>query len=85
MQRISLRFYFDYVSPNAYLAWTQLPRLIATHDVEIEPIPVLFAALLDTCGQKGPAEIPFAKKTSRPGQAYVPVLGAPETNKRPVQ
>ncbi len=23
----TIRFYFDYESPNAYLAWTQLPSL----------------------------------------------------------
>ena len=25
-----IRFYFDYISPNAYLAWTQLPALART-------------------------------------------------------
>jgi 2-hydroxychromene-2-carboxylate isomerase len=54
----SLRFYFDYISPNAYLAWTQLPALAARHDVTIVPIPVLFAALLAAHGQLGPAETP---------------------------
>lgn len=53
-----LKFYFDYISPNAYLAWRQIPRLVARRNVEIEPIPVLFSALLDAHGQRGPAEIP---------------------------
>lgn len=58
MQKVGLKFYFDYVSPNAYLAWMQLPKLIAGRGIEVEPVPVLFAALLDAHGQRGPAEIP---------------------------
>lgn len=53
-----LRFYFDYISHNAYLAWVSLPALAARHDLEVEPVPVLFAGLLDAHGQLGPAEIP---------------------------
>ena len=53
-----LRFYFDYISSNAYLAWTQLPKLAEQYGVAIEPVPVLFAGLLEAHGQLGPAEIP---------------------------
>src|SRR5262245_42986785 len=53
-----LRFYFDYVSPNAYLAWTQLPALAERYGVAIEPVPVLFAGLLEASRQLGPAETP---------------------------
>ena len=53
-----MRFYFDYISSNAYLAWTQLPKLTAQHGVAVEPVPVLFAGLLEAGGQLGPAEIP---------------------------
>jgi 2-hydroxychromene-2-carboxylate isomerase len=52
-----LRFYFDYLSTNAYVAWTQLPKLSSQFGVEIEPIPVLFAGLLEAHGQLGPAEV----------------------------
>jgi 2-hydroxychromene-2-carboxylate isomerase len=52
-----IRFYFDYESPNAYLAWTQLPQLAERHECTIDPIPVLYAALLDAHGQLGPGEI----------------------------
>jgi 2-hydroxychromene-2-carboxylate isomerase len=38
-------FYFDYVSPNAYLAWRRLPELAARHEAAIEPVPVLFVGL----------------------------------------
>jgi 2-hydroxychromene-2-carboxylate isomerase len=53
------RWYFDYVSPYAYLQSTQLP-LLAEH-ARIEYRPVLFAGLLNHFGQKGPAEIPAKK------------------------
>lgn len=53
-----LRFYFDYISSNAYLAWLELPQLAAKYEVEIEPVPVLFAGLLEAHGQLGPAEVP---------------------------
>jgi 2-hydroxychromene-2-carboxylate isomerase len=46
-------WYFDFVSPFAYLHAAQL----ATLSCRIQPRPVLFAALLDHWGQKGPAEI----------------------------
>ncbi len=54
----TIRVCFDFLSPYAYLAWNALPALAARHGVEVEPVPVLFAALLDAWGQKGPAEIP---------------------------
>ena len=54
----TIRFYFDYISNNAYLAWTQLPALAAEFDCTIEPVPVLFAGLLAAHGQLGPAEVP---------------------------
>jgi 2-hydroxychromene-2-carboxylate isomerase len=54
----TIRFYFDYVSPNAYLAWTQLPEIAQRHAFVIEPVPVLFAGLLEAHGQLGPAEVP---------------------------
>lgn len=53
-----LRFHFDYVSSNAYLAWCALPPLRERFGVEIEPVPTLFAALLGAHDQLGPAEVP---------------------------
>jgi 2-hydroxychromene-2-carboxylate isomerase len=53
-----LELYFDFISPYAYLAWHELHALAARHEREVLPRPVLFAALLDANGQKGPAEIP---------------------------
>ena len=54
----ALRFYFDYISPNAYLAWTQLSELMARHNATVELVPVLFTGLLRAHKQMGPAEQP---------------------------
>ncbi len=54
----TIRFYFDYESPNAYLAWTQLPKLADRYGFTVHPVPVLYAALLDANGQLGPGEQP---------------------------
>jgi 2-hydroxychromene-2-carboxylate isomerase len=52
-----IRFYFDYISPNAYLAWTQLPALARRNGCQLDPVPVLFAGLLEAHRQLGPAEV----------------------------
>lgn len=57
MNRAPLRFFFDYVSPYAYLAWTQLPALAERHGRTVEPLPVLFAGVLNALGTTGPAEV----------------------------
>jgi 2-hydroxychromene-2-carboxylate isomerase len=53
-----IRFLFDYLSPYAYIAWTQVHALAERHGRQVEPVPVLLAALLGAYGHKGPAEIP---------------------------
>ncbi len=58
----TLHFYFDYVSPYAYLASRRLAAAMSKLDVVVEPVPVLFAALLDHFGHKGPAEIPSKRE-----------------------
>lgn len=50
------RWYFDVVSPFAYLQWQRLRRLLGPQG--IVPVPILFGAVLDALGQRGPAEIP---------------------------
>lgn len=50
------RWYFDFISPFAYLQWPKLRALLDEH--AITPVPILLAAVLDANGQKGPAEIP---------------------------
>lgn len=57
MSQTPLRFFFDYVSPYAYLAWTQLPALAGRHGRTVELVPVLFAGVLNALGTTGPAEV----------------------------
>jgi 2-hydroxychromene-2-carboxylate isomerase len=74
----SIRFYFDYISSNAYLAWIQLPKIAARHGVPIEPVPVLFAGLLEAHGQLGPAEVrPKAHWMWRNNLRKAALLGVP--------
>jgi 2-hydroxychromene-2-carboxylate isomerase len=54
----SIDFYFDYLSPYAYLAWLRLPEVCTPRKVQIVARPVLFAGLLNYWGHLGPAEIP---------------------------
>jgi 2-hydroxychromene-2-carboxylate isomerase len=51
----SALWYFDFVSPFAYVCLHRLKEL--PQDVKLEYRPVLFAGLLGHWGQKGPAEI----------------------------
>lgn len=50
-------FWFDVISPFAYLAFEQLPQALEGCSYEVQYKPVLFAGLLNHWGQKGPAEI----------------------------
>ena len=52
-----LRFWFDPVSPYAYLAFERLPEALVGQSYVVDYRPVLFAGLLDHWGQKGPAEM----------------------------
>jgi 2-hydroxychromene-2-carboxylate isomerase len=53
----ALTFYFDVVSPFAYLAFERLPQALEGLSHTVDYQPVLFAGLLAHWGQKGPAEI----------------------------
>jgi 2-hydroxychromene-2-carboxylate isomerase len=52
-----LEFWFDVISPYAYLAFERLPQALEGLSYSVEYKPVLFAGLLSHWGQKGPAEI----------------------------
>jgi 2-hydroxychromene-2-carboxylate isomerase len=58
----TLRFCFDFLSPYAYLAWTQLGRIAERHGASVEPVPILLAALLDAHDTRGPAEVPARRR-----------------------
>ena len=53
-------WYFDFVSPFAYIGLHRLKELPA--ELAIEFRPVLFAGLLGHWGQKGPAELPSKRR-----------------------
>ena len=52
-----ITFYFDVISPYAYLAFEQLPQALRGISCSVVYKPVLFAGLLKHHGQLGPAEI----------------------------
>ena len=51
----TVAWYFDFISPFAYLQWQLLQR--QTTDFTLQPIPTLFAGLLAHWDNKGPVEI----------------------------
>jgi 2-hydroxychromene-2-carboxylate isomerase len=53
---INAKWYFDFISPFAYLQMARFPQL--SPRLEIVPVPVVFGGLLKHWGQLGPAEIP---------------------------
>jgi 2-hydroxychromene-2-carboxylate isomerase len=51
-------FYFDYLSPFSYLASLRVREVCSAVNAAVVFRPVLFPALLNHWGQRGPAEIP---------------------------
>lgn len=69
-------WYFDFVSPFAYICLHRLKELPA--GLAIEYRPVLFAGLLNHWGQKGPAELPTKRRyTYRWSHWWAHSLGIP--------
>jgi 2-hydroxychromene-2-carboxylate isomerase len=69
-------WYFDFVSPFAYICLHRLKELPA--DLQIEYRPVLFAGILNHWGQKGPAELPTKRRyTYRWSHWWARSLGLP--------
>lgn len=58
----SIDFYFDFISPYAYLAFEQLPKALAGHSYTVRYIPIMLGGLLLEHGQLGPAEIPSKRE-----------------------
>ena len=50
-------FYFDVISPYAYLAFEKLPQALEGLSYSVRYKPVVFGAILQHFGQLGPAEI----------------------------
>jgi 2-hydroxychromene-2-carboxylate isomerase len=69
-------WYFDFVSPFAYIGLHRLKELPAELAIEFQP--VLFAGLLGHWGQKGPAELPSKRRyTYRWTHWWAKSLGLP--------
>lgn len=58
----TLTYWFDFVSPYAFLAWHQLPALVKKHHVQLKPVPVFLGGLLKHHQLLGPAEIPIKRQ-----------------------
>ena len=73
-----LSFYFDFISPYAYLAFKQLPEVLKGISYSVDYRPILFAGLLKHHGQLGPAEIvPKREWTYRQVMWLADKLGVP--------
>lgn len=72
----ALTWYFDFVSPFAYIGLHRLKEL--PPDVTIAYRPILFAGLLNHWGQKGPAEMASKRRyTYRWSHWWAQNLGTP--------
>jgi 2-hydroxychromene-2-carboxylate isomerase len=54
----TLQFFFDFISPYAYLANERIDQLAERNQCVVQRRPVLLAGLLNHNQQRGPAEIP---------------------------
>ena len=52
-----VEFYYDYGSPTAYLAWTQLPAICAKHGAELLSRPVLLGGIFKAVESTTPVAI----------------------------
>lgn len=86
MRSDAIVFYFDFISHNAFIAWTQIRALASRHGRVVEPVPVVFGAMLKANGQLGPAEIPakrawmtrdILRKAARLGLTLAPPASHP--------
>ena len=59
---MAIEFFFDPVSPYAWLAGTRLDEIEAATSENIVVRPILFAGLLKAHGHQGPAEIPAKRR-----------------------
>ncbi len=53
----SVEFYYDYGSPAAYLAWTQLPKICADHNAELIRRPILLGGVFKATGNQSPVMV----------------------------
>ena len=51
-------FYYDFISPASYLAWTQLPTLCQKYDAQLNYKPMLLGGVFKATGAVPPVSIP---------------------------
>jgi len=54
----TVEFFFDFGSPTAYLAWTQLPQLADACGAELKYRPMLLGGIFKATGNASPAAVP---------------------------
>lgn len=52
-------FYFDFGSPAAYLAWTQLPKMCADVGAQLVWKPMLLGGVFQATGNRAPMTVPL--------------------------
>jgi 2-hydroxychromene-2-carboxylate isomerase len=57
-----LEFFFDFMSPPSYLAWTQIPALVARTGCELRCRPMFTIGLHDIVGNQSPMMVPNKAK-----------------------
>ena len=55
----TVEFLFDFGSPAAYLAWTQLPKLAADTGAAIDARPMLLGGVFQATGNRAPITVPL--------------------------
>ena len=55
----TLDFYFDFGSPAAYLAWTQLPKICGANRAQLVWKPMLLGGVFQATGNRAPMTVPL--------------------------
>ena len=71
-------FYFDFGSPAAYLAYTQLPKLAADTGATVVMKPMLLGGVFQATGNQSPISVPAkGKYTFKDFARYAKLYGVP--------
>ena len=62
MSRAQCEFFFDFGSPTAYLAWTQLPAICAAAGADLVYRPMLLGGVFQATGNASPVSVPAKGK-----------------------
>ena len=55
----TVEFLFDFGSPAAYLAWTQLPKLASDTGAAVDAKPILLGGVFQATGNRAPITVPL--------------------------